>query len=51
VFDVAAMRSLLKERLANDKLPKQTHLMAELPRNTMGKVQKNVLRDQFSLRA
>jgi len=51
MVDVAAMRSLLKDRLANYKLPKQIHLMAELPRNTMGKVQKNVLRDQFSLRA
>jgi len=50
-LDVAAMQSFLKERLANYKLPKQIHLMAELPRNTMGKVQKNVLRDQFSLRA
>jgi len=51
MLDVAAMRSLLKDRLANYKLPKQTHLMVELPRNAMGKVQKNVLRDQFSLRA
>ncbi len=35
----------LKERLANYKLPKRVLFAAELPRNTMGKVQKQVLRD------
>jgi len=40
--------SLMKERIANYKVPKKIHLMEELPRNAMGKVQKNLLRDQFS---
>ncbi|WP_374409575.1 malonyl-CoA synthase [Hydrogenophaga sp.] len=37
----------LKARLANFKIPKRCVVVAELPRNTMGKVQKNLLRDQF----
>ena len=37
----------LKERLAGYKVPKQIHFVDELPRNVMGKVQKNVLRDRF----
>jgi malonyl-CoA/methylmalonyl-CoA synthetase len=39
--------SLLKENLANFKVPKQIHFVSDLPRNTMGKVQKNILREQF----
>src|SRR5690606_9342 len=38
----------LKSELANFKVPKRVFFMPELPRNTMGKVQKNVLRDTFS---
>ena len=33
--------------LARFKLPKQIVCLDQLPRNTMGKVQKNILRDQF----
>jgi malonyl-CoA/methylmalonyl-CoA synthetase len=36
----------LKAKLANFKIPKRCFVEAELPRNTMGKVQKNLLRDQ-----
>jgi malonyl-CoA/methylmalonyl-CoA synthetase len=39
--------STLKEQLAGFKLPKRVVVLEELPRNTMGKVQKNILRDQF----
>ncbi|EME68977.1 malonyl-CoA synthase [Paramagnetospirillum caucaseum] len=38
----------LKGRLANYKVPKQAVVVAELPRNAMGKVQKNVLRDSYA---
>ncbi|MGD8795700.1 MAG: malonyl-CoA synthase [Thiohalophilus sp.] len=38
----------LKTELANFKVPKRIFFVEELPRNTMGKVQKNILRDQFS---
>jgi len=37
----------LKNRIANFKVPKRVHFVAELPRNTMGKVQKNILREQL----
>ncbi|MFC5523808.1 malonate--CoA ligase [Polaromonas jejuensis] len=37
----------LKSRLANFKIPKQCFVATELPRNTMGKVQKNLLREKY----
>ena len=37
----------LKSKLANFKIPKKCFVVGELPRNTMGKVQKNLLRDQY----
>ncbi len=37
----------LKSQLANFKIPKRCFVVAELPRNTMSKVQKNLLRDQY----
>ncbi|MBI3452675.1 MAG: malonyl-CoA synthase [Rhodospirillales bacterium] len=37
----------LKGELANFKLPKRIYFLDELPRNAMGKVQKNVLRDRY----
>ena len=36
----------LKSKLANFKIPKRCFVASELPRNAMGKVQKNILRDQ-----
>ena len=42
-----AILAELKARLANFKIPKKCVVVAELPRNTMGKVQKNLLRDQY----
>ena len=36
----------LRERLANYKIPKRCLVVAELPRNAMGKVQKKLLREQ-----
>ncbi len=37
----------LKSKLANFKIPKKCYVVDDLPRNTMGKVQKNLLRDQY----
>ena len=37
----------LKEKLANFKAPKRVYSLGALPRNAMGKVRKNVLRDRF----
>jgi malonyl-CoA/methylmalonyl-CoA synthetase len=38
----------LKATLANFKVPKQCHITHELPRNSMGKVQKNLLRSRLA---
>ena len=46
VLKADAIISALKSKLANFKIPKQCFVVAELPRNTMGKVQKNLLREQ-----
>ena len=42
-----ALIEALKKRLANFKIPKRCFIVDALPRNTMGKVQKNLLRDQY----
>jgi malonyl-CoA/methylmalonyl-CoA synthetase len=44
-FDEATAISTLRDQLAGYKLPKRIVVVDELPRNTMAKVQKNVLRD------
>ncbi|MFT0851224.1 malonyl-CoA synthase [Achromobacter sp. F4_2707] len=46
-LDADAMLTALKQDLANFKVPKRIHFVPELVRNTMGKVQKNALRDQY----
>lgn len=45
-LDPEAILADLKARLANFKIPKRCFVVPELPRNTMGKVQKNLLREQ-----
>jgi malonyl-CoA/methylmalonyl-CoA synthetase len=42
-----AVIAALKAKIANFKVPKRVFFVNDLPRNTMGKVQKNVLREQF----
>ena len=37
-----------KAEIASFKVPKRVHFVDDLPRNAMGKVQKNVLREQYS---
>ena len=41
----------LKSEIAGFKVPKRVHFVADLPRNAMGKVQKNVLRETYSGRS
>ena len=41
------IQAALQDRLAKFKQPKAIFFMGELPRNTMGKVQKNALREMF----
>ncbi|MCE8514175.1 malonyl-CoA synthase [Ruegeria pomeroyi] len=45
--DTKAIMARVETALARFKHPRQLILMEELPRNTMGKVQKNILREQF----
>jgi len=44
--DATRLIDALKHRIANFKVPKRVFVVDELPRNAMGKVQKNLLRDQ-----
>jgi len=47
-LDEEAVITALRPLLASYKLPKRVAFVDELPRNAMGKVQKNMLRDRFS---
>ncbi|WP_170585906.1 malonate--CoA ligase [Ruegeria arenilitoris] len=47
-LDTDQITSTIRERLSRFKHPRRYELVQELPRNTMGKVQKNVLRDQHT---
>ncbi|MDX5360884.1 MAG: AMP-binding protein, partial [Alphaproteobacteria bacterium] len=46
-LDEERLRASLGGKLAKFKQPKRIFVVDELPRNTMGKVQKNALRDRF----
>src|ERR1700710_2382571 len=46
--DEAAVLKALDGRLAKFKMPKRVFVVDELPRNAMGKVQKNILRDTYA---
>ena len=46
--DEALVLKALDGRLAKFKMPKRVIVVDELPRNAMGKVQKNILRDTYS---
>jgi malonyl-CoA/methylmalonyl-CoA synthetase len=47
-IDEAAVLKALDGRLAKFKMPKRVIVVDELPRNAMGKVQKNILRETYS---
>src|SRR5213079_1777832 len=42
-----ALVAALKERIAAFKVPKRLFVLDELPRNAIGKVQKNLLRERY----
>lgn len=48
LFNADEIVQTLSSRLAKYKLPKRIIVVDELPRNSMGKVQKNVLRSQYA---
>jgi malonyl-CoA/methylmalonyl-CoA synthetase len=41
------IQQLLKSKIANFKVPKRVVIVSHLPRNNMGKVQKNLLREEY----
>jgi len=43
-----AILSAISDKIARFKQPKKIYVVDELPRNTMGKVQKNILRDTYT---
>ncbi|MEQ8497580.1 MAG: AMP-binding protein [Gammaproteobacteria bacterium] len=47
-FDEQRTIAALRTRLAAFKVPKRVLALGELPRNTMGKVQKNLLRERYA---
>ncbi len=47
-LDSKAMIDVLKGQIANFKVPKRIEIVSDLPRNAMGKVQKNILRQQYT---
>ena len=47
-LDSRAMIDVLKGQIANFKVPKRIEIVSDLPRNAMGKVQKNILRQQYT---
>lgn len=47
-LEVAGLKAALEKSLAKFKLPREIFVVADLPRNTMGKVQKNVLRQMYA---
>ncbi len=47
-LDTEAISAAIHSKIARFKQPKQLFVLPELPRNTMGKVQKNVLRNQYA---
>ncbi|SNS59674.1 AMP-binding enzyme C-terminal domain-containing protein [Antarctobacter heliothermus] len=46
--EIEALLEALRPQLARFKHPRSIRLLDELPRNTVGKVQKNLLRDDFA---
>ena len=46
-LDEATLIARVKAKMANYKVPKHAYFVESLPRNTMGKVQKNLLRETY----
>jgi malonyl-CoA/methylmalonyl-CoA synthetase len=46
--DEATIRAIARKELATFKVPKRVHIVADLPRNTMGKVEKATLRRTYA---
>ena len=49
-LNASKVTAYIKEKVASFKATKHVFFVDELPRNAMGKVQKNILRDTFTAR-
>lgn len=47
VFDATSAQAHLRTSLSGYKVPKRIEVLPEMPRNTLGKIQKNLLRQRF----
>lgn len=47
IFAMDAMNAVIAQKLARFKQPKAVHVLPEFPRNAMGKILKNELRDRY----
>lgn len=47
-IDAVALLAQVKQKIASFKVPKRLFVVDALPRNVMGKVQKNLLREQYA---
>jgi malonyl-CoA/methylmalonyl-CoA synthetase len=47
-FDAAAATAALKKELAGYKVPKRIEVVDAMPRNTLGKIQKKLLKERYS---
>ena len=47
-LDASATIAEMKKELAGYKVPKRIEVLDALPRNTLGKIQKKLLKEQFS---
>ena len=45
---MSSLKEFIIKNLAKYKVPRKYFLLSELPRNIMGKIQKNILKDQYS---
>ena len=48
ILSIDDIRAMLEAQLAKFKVPKRIQFVSDLPRNTMGKVQKNLLRQEWN---
>ena len=47
-YDMSSLKEFITKNLAKYKVPRKYFLLSELPRNIMGKIQKNNLKDKYS---
>jgi long-chain acyl-CoA synthetase len=47
ILDEAGLKKYMREHLANYKIPKQIHVISQLPKNATGKVLKRVLKEDI----